>query len=357
MLCLESLEIALKGISSEIIVVDNASEDNSQELISFHFPEVKYVQNAENEGFSIANNKGINMARGEYVFLINPDTVISEDAIISAVQKHQSIPHCGILGVQLVDGTGHFLPESKINQLTLRVAALKFLGYDTPFYNHKISQDGEGETSTLVGAFMCFKKEDYFKVEGLDENYFMYGEDIDLSFQFIKKGYKNYYLGKEQILHFKGESTLKDKAYFNRFFTSVKYYFEKHYTNSRGIVSLLSLFFLIAKRTKQTDIIKGQPQETKFNRIICVSDSDALVLALEHKFKKDVVKISRDSLADLKVYKDYIVFDTSYLGVKAMISLMQQLSATQSYFRIKPSKVDVLIGSDSSTSQGEVIKL
>ena len=108
MLCLESLEIALKGISYEIIVVDNASEDNSQELISFHFPEVKYVQNAENEGFSIANNKGINMARGEYVFLINPDTVISEDAIISAVQKHQSIPHCGILGVQLVDGTGHF---------------------------------------------------------------------------------------------------------------------------------------------------------------------------------------------------------------------------------------------------------
>ncbi len=354
-LCLESLEKALHKLRSEIIVIDNASGDETGELVKAHFPNVNYIQSETNDGFSIANNKGIEMAKGDYVFLINPDTVISEQAIELAIQKHESLPKCGILGVQLVDGTGHFLPESKINQLSLKIAALKFLGYSDPFYNHNIAPDEEGETATLVGAFMCFRKVDYNKVEGLDDNYFMYGEDIDLSYQFVKKGFKNYYLGKTSIIHFKGESTLKDKAYFNRFFTSVKYYFQKHYTNSKWIVGFLSMFFFIAKWTKKSDIVKKERRAMAYNRIYCVTNNQDLVNRLIGYFKKEVIKIDRRSTAEHTFSKDYIVFDKDYFSVEEIISAMKQHSTAENFFRIKPSTLNVLIGSDSSTSQGEVI--
>ena len=356
LLCLESLQTALKDLKSEIIVVDNASGDNTQALVQEFFPEVNYIQSKTNDGFSIANNKGIDIAKGEYIFLINPDTVIGEDSIISALKKHRSLPKCGILGVQLVDGTGHFLPESKINELSLKVAALKFLGNDKAFYNKDIKSDGEGETATLVGAFMCFKKEDYQSVEGLDDNYFMYGEDIDLSYQFIKKGYKNYYLGKTSIIHYKGESTLKDKVYFNRFFTSVKYYFQKHYTNSKWIVSLLSLFFYIAKWTKKAEIVKKERNKVVYNRIYCVTTSDALIDKLNTYFKKEVHKTDPVSLVQTDLNKDYIIFDKDCLSVNEVISLMKKLTQHENYFRIKLSALDTLVGSDSSTSQGEVIQ-
>lgn len=356
MLCLESLEQALQNLRAEIIVVDNASGDETEDLVKTHFPHVNYIQSETNDGFSMANNKGIAQAKGEFVFLINPDTVISENAIAEAIKKHKAIENCGILGVQLIDGTGHFLPESKINRLSLTNAAFKFLGYSKSFYNHSIAADGEGETATLVGAFMCFTKEQYKKVEGLDDNYFMYGEDIDLSFQFVKKGFKNYYLGNQSIIHFKGESTLKDKAYFKRFFTSVKYYFEKHYTNSSWIVGLLSLFFFIAKWTKRSDIAKKQRRDVSFNSIYCLTKSDVLINKLSTHFKQEIIKIDKDSIREVHLENDYIVFDKNYLSVAEIIRLMKSCSNHENYFRIRSSTLDVLIGSDSSTSQGEVIR-
>lgn len=357
MLSLESLEVATKGLDAEIIVIDNASGDNTKQLVNQYFPKVKYIQSHTNDGFSIANNKGISIAKGEYIFLINPDTVISEEAIKNAIKRHKSLSNCGILGVQLVDGTGHFLPESKINQLTLKIAVLKFLGFHKPFYNQSIKVDQEGETATLVGAFMCFEKKAYESVEGLDGNYFMYGEDIDLSYQFIKKGFKNYYFGKESIIHFKGESTLKDTVYFNRFFASVKFYFQKHYTNSRWIVGLLSLFFVITKWTKKSDMVKKQRSVTDFNEIICLTENEALIHKLETHFKSKVVKVGRNIFEKGSYQNDYIIFDRNYISVNEIISLMKKFSTNENYFRIKPLNIDVLLGSDSSTSQGEVIIL
>jgi GT2 family glycosyltransferase len=357
MLCLESLELAIQNIDVEIIVVDNASGDNTKTLVSQNFPQVKYIQSETNDGFSIANNKGITVAKGEYIFLINPDTVISESAIKNAMLKHKSLPNCGILGVQLVDGTGHFLPESKINQLTLKVAVFKFLGLPKSFYNHNIHEDDEGETATLVGAFMCFKKKDYHLVEGLDDNYFMYGEDIDLSYQFVKKGFKNYYFGKEQILHFKGESTLKDTAYFNRFFASVKYYFQKHYTNSKWIVSLLSLFFVIAKWTKKSDMVKKHRIASDFNQIVCVTNNDDLIHKLTKHFQTEVLRHNPSTFQKTSLQNDYIIFDKNCLTFKEIIQMMKKNATQENYFRIKPSNFDVLLGSDSSTSQGEIILL
>jgi len=356
LLCLESLEVALQPLEAEVIVVDNASGDKTQDLVEASFPNVNYIQNTTNDGFSNANNKGIDLAKGEYIFLINPDTVISENAISLALEKHKALLNCGILSVQMIDGTGHFLPESKINQLSLKTAALKFLGNPKPFYNTTISENDEGETATLVGAFMCFRKQDYKDVEGLDNNYFMYGEDIDLSYQFEKKGFKNYYLGKTSIIHFKGESTLKDKAYFNRFFTSVKYYFQKHYTNSKWIVGCLSLFFFIAKWTKKSDMLKKQRKELNYNQIYCFTANDKLIPKLKNHFNTPVLKVEKNT-SQVMFNNDLFIFDKAYLKVEEIIHLMKIHSSTDNFFRIKPIGQDVLIGSDSSTSQGEIINL
>jgi GT2 family glycosyltransferase len=240
---LNSLNKALENLESEILVIDNASEDNTSKLVAQYHPEVKFIQNELNEGFSKANNRAIKQAKGEYICLVNPDTIVTETLLDTVLQKHQSKKNIGILGVRLIDGTGNFLPESKINKLTLKVAALKLLGFSKSYFNNNLDENSEGETSTLVGAFMCFKKENYLQLDGLDERYFMYGEDIDLSYQFIKAGFKNYYLGSEKMIHFKGESTLRDEVYFKRFFDSVKLFFTKHYSISKLLIGVVSLFF------------------------------------------------------------------------------------------------------------------
>jgi hypothetical protein len=165
----------------------------------------------------------------------------------------------------------------------------------------------------------------------------------------------NYYLGKTSIIHFKGESTLKDAVYFERFFTSVKYYFQKHYTNSKWIVSLLSLFFHIAKWTKKSNIHKNERHAKDFNRIFCLTENQELVEKISKHFNKDVHILDKETALEFKFNKDYIVFDKDYVLVGDIIHLMKTHAETENYFRIKPSFSNLIIGSDSSTSQGEVI--
>jgi len=357
MLCLESVNKAIENIEAEIIVVDNASNDQTSGLISQYFPHIKFIQNPNNDGFSKANNIGINQAQGEYICLVNPDTILSETCIKSAIEKHQSLKKCGILGLRLIDGTGHFLPESKINKLTLKVAALKMLGFSKLFYNNQLHEDAEGKTETLVGAFMCFRKLDYKQMDGLDERYFMYGEDIDLSYQFIKKGFQNYYLGSEKIIHFKGESTLKNEVYFNRFFESVKLFFTKHYTNSKLLISILSLFFIIAKYFKKSDIQKKAKKKLDFESIYLIGCDNKLANIIKNHYKKEIHMLEFDKAENLNLSKSLIVFNISKISFQKIITFMLKNKNSSSIFRFIPQHEEVLIGSDNSTSQGEVVLL
>ncbi len=356
-LCLGSLQLALRGIEAEIIVVDNNSQDETSQLISRYYPEVKYIQNNENVGFSRANNIAIKHAKGEYICLVNPDTVVGSQTIKNAINKHKSIDNCGILGVRLIDGTGNFLPESKINQLNLRIAILKLLGFSKSYYNNAIKETGEGFTATLVGAFMCFKASDYNKTEGLDENYFMYGEDIDLSFQFIKAGLKNYYYGKQTIIHFKGESTLKDKIYFQRFFDSVKLYFKKHYTNSKIMIGIASVFFVLAKYFKKNQMLKVNNRINKFHEAFVVSKSKNLLKPLEDQYKRKVSHLDYTNAKQTDFKETLVIFDPGKEHFDEVIDIMSKNRYCDNIFRINVPQHNVLIGSDSSTSQGEVIKL
>jgi GT2 family glycosyltransferase len=345
--------LALKGLESEIIVVDNDSQDETASLVSKYFPDVKFIQNSSNVGFSKANNQAIKQAKGEYICLINPDTVIAKDVIKKAITKHKTIQKCGILGVRLVDGTGHFLPESKINQLTLRTATLKLLGFSKSYYNNTLNEFEEGKTATLVGAFMCLRSEDYSKVEGLDENYFMYGEDIDLSFQFINAGFQNYYLGQQSILHFKGESTLKDKIYFQRFFDSVKLYFRKHYTNSKIMIGVASVFFVLAKYFKKNQIQKGERLKSAYKKIILVSQEPDLLRTISSFYEKEVISLDYFGASQEDLKDSLVIFNTDQGHYREIINLMSKNKDNNNIFRIKVPNLNILIGSDSSTSQGE----
>lgn len=354
MLCLESLNKALQPIEAEIIVVDNASNDHTKSLVSKYFPKVQYIQNHTNDGFSKANNLAIRKAKGEYICMVNPDTVLSETSITSSIHQHKSQKNCGILGVRLIDGTGNFLPESKINKLTLKVAALKMLGFSKQYYNNSLSEHEEGQTSTLVGAFMCFRKEDYQKLEGLDERYFMYGEDIDLSHQFIEAGFQNYYLGSEKIIHFKGESTLRDDVYFKRFFDSVKLFFKKHYSNSKLLIRIISTFFYLAKYFKKSDMDNREKKDVGFNSIYFFSKNSDLQSKLATHFNQEIIMMNFEESSDINFDNDLVIFDTALLSYQNIINFMSTNCSSDHLFRFTIPQIDVIIGSDSSTTQANV---
>jgi GT2 family glycosyltransferase len=216
--CLYSVYKSLSGIDAEVIVVDNNSVDGSETMIRSRFPDIKLVVNQQNVGFAKANNQAIKIAQGEYVLLLNPDTVLEESTIQQCVTFMDLHPEAGALGPKMIDGKGRFLPESKRGLPTPEVAFYKIFGLTRLFPKSKrfgryylghTSSDEIQEVEVLTGAFMFIRKSVLDITGFLDESYFMYGEDIDLSYRILKTGFKVYYYPKTSIIHYKGESTKK----------------------------------------------------------------------------------------------------------------------------------------------------
>jgi len=213
-----SVRKASRGLPVEVYVVDNNSVDDSVQMVEEKFPEVHLIQNKHNPGFSIANNQAIRLSKGEYVLLLNPDTVVEEDTFEKCISFMDAHPEAGGLGVRMIDGSGAFLPESKRGFPSPWVAFCKTVGLSRLFpksrlFNHYhlgyLDEMETNEVEVLAGAFMLLRRTTLDKVGLLDEAFFMYGEDIDLSYRIIQGGYKNYYLPETSIIHYKGESTKK----------------------------------------------------------------------------------------------------------------------------------------------------
>ncbi len=264
--CLHSVYKAAKGIETEIFVVDNNSVDGSAQLIREKFPDLYFIENKENVGFSRANNQAIRIANGKYILLLNPDTVVEEDTfskVIGFMEKH---PEAGGLGVKMIDGKGAFLPESKRGLPTPWVAFYKMFGLSKMFPNSRkfgkyhlsyLSENEIHEVDVLAGAFMLMRKETLNKVGLLDETFFMYGEDIDLSYRITLGGYKNYYFPETTIIHYKGESTKKGSLnYVKVFYNAMIIFARKHFSSGNaGIFAFIiqmaiyfRAFVSIAKR-------------------------------------------------------------------------------------------------------------
>ena len=251
--CLKSIYKALNGIEAEIIVVDNNSVDGSLNLIREKFKEVILVSNKKNSGFSVANNQGIKMAKGNNILLLNPDTIVQEDTFIKCLEFLDNHKDAGALGVKMYDGNGRFLPESKRGLPTPIVAFYKIFGLAYLFPQSKVfgnyhlgflSKNKDHKVDILSGAFMMIKKEVLEKVGLLDEAFFMYGEDIDLSYRIKKAGYENYYFSQTNIIHYKGESTKKSSInYVFVFYRAMVIFAEKHFSkhNVKTFSSLINI--------------------------------------------------------------------------------------------------------------------
>lgn len=240
-LCLKSVQAAITEINAEIIVVDNNSPDDSCEMVKTLFPNVKLIQNKVNSGFSKGNNIGVADARGEYLCILNPDTVVAEDTFTTLLEFADDVKDVGIIGCRLIDGNGLYLPESKRNVPTPQVSFKKMFGYSESYYANHLKEHDVGEVDILVGAFMIIKKSIYDTIGGFDEDYFMYGEDIDLSYKVLKTGFKNQYFGQTTIIHFKGESTPKDRIYRKRFYNAMQIFYKKHFKKAWLLDIIISL--------------------------------------------------------------------------------------------------------------------
>lgn len=252
--CLYSVEKAMSGLDAEVFVVDNNSVDGSNEMTASKFPWVKLIVNSENTGFSRANNQAIKVTTGEYILLLNPDTVLEQNTLKKCMEFMDAHPDAGGLGIKMVDGKGKFLPESKRGLPTPEVAFYKIAGLSALFPKSKLfgryhlgflDRDQIHEVEILSGAFMMLRKKALDKVGLLDETFFMYGEDIDLSYRIIKGGYKNYYYPEARIIHYKGESTKKSSInYVFVFYNAMVIFAKKHFSHKNA--RLFSIFIHIA---------------------------------------------------------------------------------------------------------------
>jgi GT2 family glycosyltransferase len=231
---------AMRGIEGEIFVVDNHSVDNSVAMVKAKFPQVKLIENQDNVGFAKANNQAIRISNGEYVLLLNPDTLVEEDTFSKCIDFMDRTPDCGGLGVKMVDGQGRFLPESKRGIPYPKASFYKLFGLSKLFPKSQkfgayhatyIGEDETHEVEVLAGAYMMMRRSVLDEVGLLDEDYFMYGEDIDLSYRILKGGYKNYYFPEARIIHYKGESTKKGSLnYVYIFYKAMQIFAKKHFS-------------------------------------------------------------------------------------------------------------------------------
>ncbi len=236
---------ATQGIDTQVIVIDNASGDDSIAFSRQRFPQVTFVENADNVGFARANNQGIAMAQGRYTLILNPDTIITRECVRQCLDHMDGQPDCGAIGVRMVDGNGVFLPESKRAFPTPWVSFCKAFGLTKLFpmsptfarYHLRYLSDLEAhEVDILSGAYMLCRTSVLQSIGGLDEDFFMYGEDIDLSYRITLAGYRNWFLPVNMI-HYKGESTKKNSMRYVRvFYEAMLIFYRKHFPRYSAVM-------------------------------------------------------------------------------------------------------------------------
>lgn len=360
-ICVLSVQNGIQDIDAEIIVIDNNSQDDSCEMMKKRFPNIKLIENKENSGFPKGNNIGVAAAKGEYICILNPDTVVAEDTFSKVLAFAKKQKELGIVGVKLIDGTGNFLPESKRGIPTPFVAFTKITGLYKilpktfgKYYAQHLSENQTGKVDIMVGAFMLMKRDLYLEIGGFDENCFMYSDDIDLSYMALKKGKSNYYFHETSVIHYKGESTVKDETYMKRFQEAMNFFYQKHFRVSLLFSVFMKVgivFFSMVKKCQ------GKPKPMlRPEKYILVSEDEVLREKLENKWKT-LVELQQITKSFSKNIKTEIIFDQNQLDFKTIIQVFETNKNKNFTFKILPESSDYLIGSNSSFDRGEVIQI
>ena len=358
--CLDSVTKAIAGLDAEIIVVDNASPDDSCAMVRENFPNVILLENNENSGFPKGNNIGVARAKGELICILNPDTVVAEDTFVKAIEFYNQQENPGIDGVKLIDGRGNFLPESKRGVPTPWVAFTKVAGLYKfskrfgRYYASHLDENQSGEVEILVGAFMLMKRDLYLEVGGFDENCFMYSDDIDLSYTVLKSGRKNYYFAGTSVIHYKGESTVKDQKYMMRFREAMDFFYKKHFRKSvlfDVFMKTGAYFFSVFKKNQSGE----KPVVTNYRLF---SDDETLVRKLRKMTGKSVDFQASTVSADFPQSSGTeIIFDSNHVNYRQIISFMESNRQSAFTYKIFHKSAQFAVGSDSSNDRGEVLRL
>lgn len=343
--CLLSVCDAAKTIPHEIFVVDNASTDGSDSYIPQHFPQVKYIYNTGNVGFARANNQAIALSSGRYVLLLNPDTVVGESVLVETCRFLDEHPDAGALGVKMLDGDGRFLPESKRGFPSPWVSFCKIFGLAKLFprsprfgryHLRYLDENAVNRVDVLSGAFMLLRRSTLDRCGLLDEQFFMYGEDIDLSYRVTLAGYQNYYLP-APIIHYKGESTKTESLRYVRiFYQAMLIFLRKHYPHYKFFAQFsirLAIYLRAsAAAVRRTLFPKKKPvDELAGEWCILGNDVHDVVSLLARQGITPVFVTADVAEMDARLSstrgRQYVVFDRSMLSYGAIIGQMEAWSA------------------------------
>jgi len=354
--CVLSVQKALENIDGEIIVIDNKSSDDSCAMMKELFPNVKLIENKENLGFPKGNNIGVAQAKGDYICILNPDTVVAEDTFIKILDTKNWQPNTGIIGCKLIDGTGKFLPESKRGKPTPWVAFTKIFGLYKisnafgKYYAQHLTENQSGKVDILVGAFMVMRLELYNEIGGFDENCFMYSDDIDLSYMALQKGKYNYYFHETTVIHYKGESTIRDGKYMKRFQEAMNFFYSKHFKKSFlfDIFMKIGVFVFSFIKKNQSKMVKRE-----INQYIIFSKEELkLNLTKKTTILNDFSQFKNEENSNIE-----IIFDTKSFNYKEIIDFMNSNKSKNLTFKNYISNSNYLIGSNNSIDRGEIITL
>ena len=355
---------AINKIETEIFVVDNNSVDESVKYLQPKFTDVKFIINKINSGFAKANNQALIKATGKYILFLNPDTIVAEDCFEKCISFLEANKKAGAVGVKMIDGSGFYLKESKRGFPSPLVSFYKLSGLINVFPKSKIfaryylgnlKENENNEVDVLSGAFMMIKKEVLDITGAFDEQFFMYAEDIDLSFRIQKANYYNYYLAETTIIHFKGESTRKDFRYTKLFYKAMSQFVRKHYNGSasfiftacmdfaiwlRACVSLISNFF----KSKKIKV------NNKISTFIC-GDID------DKNYLKNILSSQQRTIVQQKNEADEIIFcEGKNFSFKKIINEFEKREVVAQY-KIHANKSNSIAGSGSKNANGETIPL
>lgn len=389
--CLSSVTKACANIDAEIFVVDNNSTDDSKLFFAHKFSQVRFIWNTENIGFAKANNQALQQCTGEYILFLNPDTILPEDCFTKCIDHLESLATAGALGIKMIDGSGNFLKESKRGFPSPFASFCKLSGLANIFpaspvfakyYVGNLNKNNNHEVEVLSGAFMLIPKKVIDVTGSFDETFFMYGEDIDLSYRIKKAGFKNYYFSESTIIHFKGESTNKLSAtYLRNFYGAMHLFVKKHYDFTKSslvylliqlIIWPLALGSLIIKTftylpdsfaNKKYDNEKKKrlivSNELTYNKIINLLKKAGIKLSITARVKP----MPSDSGTALGSFTNLlglakkhsiteIIFCEEDLSFKEIITATERCAALKTDYMFHAAGSSSIVGSNNKNSSG-----
>jgi len=383
--CLFSVLKASRNIETEVFVVDNNSSDGSREYLEPRFPQVNFTWNESNAGFAKANNQALAHAKGDFILFLNPDTILPEDCFEKSIAFLDENKDVGALGVHMIDGSGKFLKESKRAFPSPATSFYKLAGLAQLFprsrtfaryYLGNLSEKEDHEIDVLAGAYMMMTREALDKTGGFDERFFMYGEDVDLSYRIQKAGFKNFYFAGTTIIHFKGESTQKGSLnYVRLFYKAMSLFVKKHYPGGRArfynffiqtaiwfraIISALGSIFRHINSTHPAEVVQqtavvSNPEDFSF--VSGLLQKKGLPEKYLHWVNSETLaKEGPGQLSEALSRNDIreVIFCGGEPGFKEIISIIQELPGELSN-KFHASGSSSIVGSNSKNCGGDYI--